>query len=91
LERGQSPAEAFSIANLVQGNRLGDFSSILDTTGVAWATNQLATVEVERMLNRYSMVIQFLVVVFTLIFAVLVGFVGVGMFQALSLMIQSLA
>ncbi len=91
LERGQSPAEAFAIANLVQGDRLGDFSSILDTTGVAWATNQLATVEVERMLNRYSMVIQFLIVVFTLVFAVLVGFIGVGMFQALSLMIQSLA
>jgi hypothetical protein len=75
---------------LVRGNRLGDFSSILDTTGVAWATNQLATIEVERMLDRYSMVIQFLIVVFTLIFAVLVGLIGVGMFQALSSMIQML-
>jgi len=91
LERGQSPANAFAAARLVRGNRLGDFSSILDTTGVAWATNQLATVEVERMLYRYSLVIQFLVVVFTLIFAVLVGLVAVGMFQALASMIQSLA
>ena len=91
LERGQSPVDAFATANLVRGNRLGDFSSILDTAGVAWATNQLATVEVERMLYRYSMVIQFLVVVFTLAFAALVGLVAVGMFQALSSMIQSSA
>lgn len=90
LERGQSPADAFSVAKLVRGNRLGDFSSILDTTGVAWATHQLAAVEVERMLYRYSLVIQFLVVVFTLTFAVLVGLIAVGMFQALSSMIQSL-
>jgi hypothetical protein len=91
LERGQSPAEAFAIAGLVRGRRLGDFVSILDTTGVAWATNQLAAVEVERMLNRYSILMQFLVLSFILMFAVLVGFVAVGMFQALSSMIQSVA
>ncbi len=91
LERGQSPADAFSIARLVRGDQLGDFSSILDTSGIAWATHQLASVEVERMLSRYSLVIQFLVVVFTLIFAMLVGLVAVGMFQALSSMIQALA
>lgn len=91
LERGQSPADSFSTARLVRGSRLGDFSSILDTTGVAWATSQLATVEVERMLYRYSLVIQFLVVTFTLIFAVLVGLIAVGMLQALSSMILSLA
>ena len=90
LERGQSPADAFATAKLVRVNRLGDFTSILDTTGVAWATRQLATVEVEQMLYRYSMVIQFLVVLFTLAFAVLVGMVALGMFQALSSMIQSL-
>ncbi|MDX1927582.1 MAG: hypothetical protein SFV81_13755 [Pirellulaceae bacterium] len=91
LERGYSPTDAFATAKLVRGNRLGDFASILNTAGVAWATNQLATVEVERMLNRYSLVVQFLVVVFTLFFAVLVGLVAVGMFEALSTMIQSLA
>ncbi len=91
LERGQSAADAFATARLVRTNRLGDFSSILDTAGLAWATSQLASVEVERMLYRYSLVIQFLVVVFTLLFAMLVGLVAVGMFQALSSMIQALA
>lgn len=90
LESGQSPTNAFAESRLIRGNRLGDFASILNTTGVAWATHQLATAEVERMLNRYSLVIQFLVFSFTLIFAVLVACVAVGMFQALSSMIQSL-
>ena len=90
LECGQSPTDAFATARLVRGNRLGDFAAILNTTGVAWATNQLATVEVERMLNRYSLIIQMLVFCFTLIFAVLVGFVAVGMYQALSSMILTL-
>lgn len=91
LEGGQSPADAFTAARLIQDHRIGDFSSILDTAGLAWATNQLANVEVERMLYRYALVIQFLVVAFTLIFAVLVGLVAIGMFQVLSTMVQSLA
>ena len=90
LESGQSPTNAFAAARLIGGNRLGDFASIVNTTGIAWATHQLATAEVERMLNRYSLVIQFLVFSFTLIFAVLVACVAVGMFQALSSMIMSL-
>ncbi len=90
LEQGQTPADAFASANLIRGNRLSDFTSILDTSGIAWATNQLAVVEVERMLMRYSLVIQFFLILFTLIFATLVGLVAVGMFQAMSVMIQSL-
>lgn len=90
LERGQSPADAFATARLIRGNRLGDFAAILDTAGIAWATQQLATAEVERMLYRYSLVIQFLVVFLTLCFAVLVGVIAVGMFQALIAMILSL-
>lgn len=91
LERGQSPADAFAIAELLRRNQLDEFTSILGTTGLAWATRELASVEVERMLYRYSLLIQFLIVVFTLGFAILTGIVAVGLFQALSSMIQWLA
>ncbi len=91
LERGETPAMALAGAGLVRGERLGDFDSILSTTGLGWATLQLANSEVERMLYRYSLVMQFLIVAFTLVFAVLVGLVAVGMFEALAGMIESLA
>jgi hypothetical protein len=91
LERGESPVMALAGAGLVQRERLGDFESILSTSGLSWATQQLANSEVERMLNRYSLLIQFLLVVFTLVFAALVGLVAVAMFQVLSGMVESLA
>ena len=90
LERGETPAMALAGAGLVRGERLGDFDSILSTTGLGWATLQLANSEVERMLYRCSLVIQFLIVAFTLMFAVLVGLVAFGMFQVLAAMIESL-
>ncbi len=91
LERGQNPTSALAVAGLVKGDRLSDFNSILNVSGVAWAARQLAKSEIEVMLHRYSLTIQFLVVAFTLLFALLVSLIGFGMFQALTLMIRSLA
>ena len=91
LERGHAPANALVLAGLVKEHQLGDFTSILQASDVSWATRQLAHAEVERMLRRYSLAIQFLVVLFSLTFGFLVGLIGFGMFQALTVMIHSLS
>lgn len=58
---------------------------------VVWALQQLAASRIEQMLNRYSMLTQGAVVGLTLMLALLIGFVVVGMIMALTHLISSLA
>ena len=90
LNQGRSPDSAFATAKLSRGMLLEQFVSIMDTSGIAWATNKLASTEVERMLNRYSMVMQTFVVGFTLYFAALIGLNAYGMFETLTALIFAL-
>jgi hypothetical protein len=90
VEMGDSVAKAMASANLLPANYLGNFSAELDTAGLAWATEQLATWDTDRTLNRYSLLIQCLLVGVTLLFAGFVALVCVGMIQTLTEMIHQL-
>ncbi len=91
VEQGKSVADALINADLISQKRIGDFAAHLDTTGLAWATEQMAAGDVARMLNRYSIWIQWTLVCVTLIFAVFVALVSIGLMEALTQMVCSLA
>ncbi|MFN3192410.1 MAG: hypothetical protein ACE361_18000 [Aureliella sp.] len=72
--------------------------SSLSPTGVAnsisdpiWGLRQLASYRIEKMLNRYSMMVQIIVFVLTLFFGVIVAFVAIGLIAALTSLVSSLA
>ncbi len=91
MESGESMTDAMANAELIPPHQLGNFGSQLNTAGLAWATEQLATADIERMLYRYSILIQWTLVGVTLIFGGLVAAVSIGMMQALTQMIQSMS
>jgi type II secretory pathway component PulF len=87
VESGQPLVDAMASAQLIPRQHLASFSSQLDTSGLAWATEQLAKYDVDRMLYRYSIVIQWTLVLITLLFAAFVAMFAIGMLQTLTIMI----
>lgn len=91
LEGGASPADAFVKSRLLDKADLTAFGRGLDQNDPSWGLRQLASWKLERMLNRYAMMIQIFVVLVTLAFALVVGLVAIGLIDALASMINALA
>jgi type II secretory pathway component PulF len=91
LEAGQPPHEAFYRAGLLSRQEFRELGLDFDDSNPSWSLRCLAQWKVERMLRRYSMLIQCLLVFVTLILAAIVGGLAVGMFQTLTTMIESLS
>lgn len=91
LASGYRPHEAFRNAGLLDPREAKICQLGLDGREPAWCLRQLASWKLQRMLRRYSLLVQLLVVLFTLLLACVVGLVAVGLFQTLSNMILMLA
>lgn len=103
LRRGEHYLSAFRHAGLLHPRemRIFESSGFGDSPGrkvagnnsqdLAWTLQQLASWRIERMLNRYSIVVQLLVVLITIGLAIVVGLIAIGVMLALISMIASLA
>ncbi|MCA9157521.1 MAG: hypothetical protein KDA72_04295 [Planctomycetales bacterium] len=91
LAAGSRPYEAFRNAGLLDRREAESCQLALDGREPTWCLQQLASWKLQRMLRRYSLWVQFLVVLFTLLLACVVGLVAVGLFQTLSQMVWALS
>lgn len=91
IEQGQSLPSALVDSRLLSRRELAAFKFDLSGPDAVWALRQYASWRVERMLNRYSIVVQLLVVGLTLALAGMVGFIGYAFFGVLSQMVLSLS
>lgn len=91
LAAGYRPHEAFRNAGLLDRREAETCQLGLDGREPAWCLQQLASWKLQRMLRRYSLLVQLLVVLFTLLLACGVGLVAVGMFQTLSDLVWALS
>ncbi len=90
MEQGASPTTAFQKTRLLSPRELSAFGPGLEANDPAWVLRELAGWKTERMLYRYSIIVQVLVVLVTLLFAVVIGLLAVGIIAALSTLITSL-
>ncbi len=91
LTAGYRPHAAFRNAGLL-GNREAETCQLgLDGREPAWCLQQLASWKLQRMLRRYSLLVQLLVVLFTLLLACVVGLVAIALFQTLAQMVWALS
>lgn len=91
MEGGASPADAFVKSRLLAKADLAAYGHGLDERDPSWGLRQLASWKLERMLNRYSILVQIFVVLVTLAFAVVVGLVAIGLIDALAAMVNALS
>jgi hypothetical protein len=91
LAAGRKPHEAFRNAGLLSRRESAACQLGLDGREPAWCLQQLASWKLERMLRRYSLLVQLLVVLFTLLLACLVGLLAVALFQTLAAMALTLS
>lgn len=90
LQSGQTPSTAFRQAGLINRREFNALGSGLDHSQPGWPLQQLARWKLERMLQRYWILVQFAVVLITLLLAAIVGTLAVGMFQMLSELVYAL-
>lgn len=91
MEEGVKPQQALLQAGLLSRREMQAFQSGLSEQDPSWCLQQLASWRMQRMLARYSIWIQCAIVIVTLLVAIVVGFMAVGVLQVLSSMITSLA
>ncbi len=84
LQAGQAPRDAFLQAGLINRREFQAFGGGFDWHDPSWSLQQLANWKMQRMLRRYSIIVQWAVVAITLILAFIVGTLAVGMFQMLA-------
>ncbi len=84
LQAGQTPREAFLHAHLINRREFQAFGSGFDQRDPRWSLQQLANWKMLRMLRRYWIFVQWVVVAITLILAAIVGTLAVAMFQMLA-------
>lgn len=89
VDQGQPLPSALVDSRLLSRRELQAFRFDLSGPDAIWALRQYASWRVERMLNRYSLFVQLLVVGLTLVLAGVVGFIGYAFFGVLSQMIVS--
>ncbi len=87
LLAGLTPRDAFRQAGLINRREFEAFGSGFDQHNPTWSLQQLAHWKMERMLRRYWILVQWAVVTITLLLAVIVGTLAVGIFQVLSEMV----
>ncbi len=90
IEAGSQPHQALQQAGLLSAHEARSLQVALDRGDVAWALHHLTQWKQQRMLRRLSILIQWLVVVLTLLLAVAVGSIAVSVFQVLTGMILAL-
>lgn len=91
LAAGRKPHEAFRNAGLLSRRESDTCQLALDGLEPALCLQQLASWKLERMLRRYSLMVQLLVVLFTLLLACLVGLLAMALFQTLAAMVLTLS
>ncbi len=91
LSSGLKPQDAFLRSNILSQKELTAFQIGFDHRDPRWCLQQLANWKIARMFERYSMLVQFAIVVLTLIMAAVIGSVAVGVIQVLSTMVTSLS
>ncbi len=91
LEEGMLPQQALLQAGLLERRERDAFQIGFDHRDPSWCLQQLAGWKMSRMFARYSVLIQCAIVIITLLLAVVIGSVAVGVIQVLSTMINSLA
>ncbi len=90
IEAGSQPHQALRQAGLLTAHEAQSLQAALDRGDVAWALQTLTQWKQQRMLRRLSVLIQWLVVLLTLILAVAVGSIAVSVFQVLTEMTYAL-
>ncbi|GAB5405884.1 MAG: hypothetical protein Aurels2KO_41150 [Aureliella sp.] len=90
IQQGQPISDALTQSGIVSRRELGDLIGQLSGPDAIWALRQYAGWRVQRMLGRYSLLIQALIVGLTLVLAVCIGTIAYGVFSALTHMTTSL-
>jgi type IV pilus assembly protein PilC len=91
MEQGAASSTAFRRTRLLSKRECQACGLDLPSVDHGWALQELAAWKVERMLSRYSLIVQATVVILTAILAVVIGLVAVALIGALATMIESLA
>ena len=93
LAQGEDLPTAFQNAGLLrqQEASLLRNAAAVSIEDPSWSMQQLAAYRVDRMLLRYSMIVQLLVVAITVVLAAIIGLVVLGIMLSLIVMISSLA
>lgn len=91
LDQGAADADAFVRSGILTIPQAELFQTGLNTNEPIWGLRQLAAAAVQRMLRRYSMAAQIIMVAFTLVVAIPVAAIAIGMIEVLTKLILSLA
>lgn len=90
-QQGYSPDKALQLAPLLSYNHAAQLRSSVATRSLPWALEQVAVFVTERTLRRYSMLIQFMIVLMVLVLGFFYGWMAIAFIQCLSTMVLSLA
>jgi len=91
MEKGADPRTAFATSGLISERETAVFGKTIDQAEPLWGLKELASWRTERMLHRYSILVQIAGVLITLVLGVIVGVVAISMVTFLSAMIEALA
>ncbi len=90
LQQGQLPSSAFATAGVFNRREATTLAWGLDSNNPVWGLQQLASWKIERMLQRISTLVQWSIVVLTVLLGIIVGIFAAGIMQTLSMMILQL-
>lgn len=90
MEKGAEPQAAFATSGLISAQETAVFGKTIDQSEPLWGLKELASWRTERMLHRYSVLVQVAVVLITLVLGFIVGLVAVSMVAFLASMIEAL-
>lgn len=89
--RGIPPEKAIVKAGILKSGEAELLNASVKTHSFSWAIEQVAVSTMERMLQFYSVAIQLLIVTTVFFFAVIFGWLAIGVIEVLSLMIQQMS
>lgn len=83
IQQGLPLSDALTQSGIVSRRELGDSILQLGGPDAIWALRQYASWRVHRMLGRYSLLVQVMIVGLTLVLAVCIGTIACGLFSGL--------
>jgi hypothetical protein len=89
--QGIPPEKAIVKAGILKTDEAELLNASVKTHSFPWALEQVAVSTMERMLRGYSVAIQLLIIMVVFFFAVIFGWLAIGVIEVLSLMIQQLS
>jgi type II secretory pathway component PulF len=89
--QGMPPDKAIVKAGILKSGEAELLNASIKSHSFSWAIEQVAVTTMERMLQLYSVAIQLLIVITVLFFAVLFGWLAIGVIEVLTLMIQQMS